>query len=85
MDIKDFSVQELEAELKIRHGRKFAPNCDFTVSKTTGNKWFGWASIGDFYYETDAYQKEENARNELRGCLLAIKEKIEEYLNKKEK
>lgn len=85
MDIKDFSIQELEAELKIRHGRKFAPKCDFSVGKTTGNKWVGWASIGDFYYETDTYPKEEDAQNVLRGCLLAIKEKIEEYLNKKEK
>jgi len=36
--------------------------------------------MGVFYYETDPYKDKQDAVAEQRGCLLAIKEQIEKYL-----
>lgn len=43
--------------------------------------WKATISIGDDYYETDPYADKQDAIDEQRGCLLAIKEQIEKYLD----
>ena len=68
---------------KEQYGRDFAPICDFHVYEF--NDSMGWGAniaIGDFYYETDPYKDKQDAIAEQRGCLLAIKEQIEKYLEK---
>lgn len=66
-------------------GRDFAPECDFSVYKVVGSggsrHWTATISIEDFYYETDPYTDKQKAIDEQRGCLLAIKEQIEKYLD----
>lgn len=44
--------------------------------------WVANIEIGEFYYETDTYKDKQDAIDEQRGCLLAIKEQIEKYLEK---
>ncbi len=65
-------------------GRDFAPECDFDVYEIVGSRgdkhWKATISIEDFYYETDPYTDKQGAIDEQRGCLLAIKEQIEKYL-----
>lgn len=41
-------------------------------------------AIGDCYYETDPHANKQDAIDEQRGCLLAIKEQIEKYLEKEQ-
>lgn len=68
---------------KEKIGREFAPECSFEVYQLDDN--WGWkaaVSIEDFYYETDLYKDKQDAVDEQRGCLLAIKEQIEKYLEK---
>ena len=68
---------------KENFGREFAPECDFEVYEL--NDSMGWGAsvaIGDCYYETDPYADKQDAIDEQRGCLLAIKEQIEKYLEK---
>lgn len=68
---------------KEKIGREFAPECGFEVYQLDDN--WGWkanVSIEDFYYETDPYKDKQDAIDEQRGCLLAIKEQIEKYLEK---
>ena len=68
---------------KEKIGREFAPECDFEVYQLNGNMgWKATVSIEDFYYETDPYKDKQDAIDEQRGCLLAIKEQIEKYLKK---
>ena len=68
---------------KEKYGRDFAPNCDFQVYELNDNmRWGAYVAIGDYYYETDAYTNRQDAIDEQRGCLLAIKEQIEKYLEK---
>jgi hypothetical protein len=68
---------------KESYGREFAPECDFEVYQLIGNRgWKATVSIEDFYYETDPYKDKQDAIDEQRGCLLAIKEQIEKYLEK---
>lgn len=63
-------------------GRKFAPECGFEVYLTDDNMgWGASIAIGDCYYETDPYTDKQGAIDEQRGCLLAIKEQIEKYLD----
>ena len=63
-------------------GRDFAPECGFEVYQLNNNMgWKATVSIEDFYYETDPYTDKQGAINEQRGCLLAIKEQIEKYLD----
>ena len=42
--------------------------------------WGASVAIGDCYYETDPCKDKQDAIAEQRGCLLAIKEQIENYL-----
>ena len=66
---------------KEKIGRDFAPECDFEVYRSDDNRgWIANVSIDGFYYETDPYTDKQGAIDEQRGCLLAIKEQIEEYL-----
>lgn len=68
---------------KEKIGREFAPECDFEVYELNDNMdWGASVAIGDFYYETDPYKDKQDAIAEQRGCLLAIKEQIEKYLEK---
>ena len=68
---------------KEKYGRDFAPECDFSVYELNDNMgWGAYVSIGDCYYETDAYANKQDAIDEQRGYLLAIKEQIEKYLEK---
>lgn len=68
---------------KEQYGRDFAPDCDFQVYELNDDMGFGAnIGIGDFYYETDPYKNKQDAIDEQRGCLLAIKEQIEKYLAK---
>ena len=70
---------------KEQYGMSFAPDCDFKVYETeffVKTWWIGSVSIGDCYYETDPYVNKQDAIAEQRGCLLAIKEQIEKYLEK---
>ena len=68
---------------KERYGRSFAPDCGFEVYELNDNMgWGASVAIGDCYYETDAYVNKQDAIDEQRGFLLAIKEQIEKYLEK---
>lgn len=66
-------------------GRDFAPECGFDVYEIVGSSgdkhWKATISIENFYYETDPYTDKQEAIDEQRGCLLAIKEQIEKYLD----
>ena len=62
------------------YGRTFAAECEFYVSQTRNGLWIAHVSIEDYYYETDPYKNKQDALDEQRGCLLAIKEKIDKYL-----
>jgi hypothetical protein len=65
------------------YGRSFAPDCEFKVFELNENMdWVANIEIGEFYYETDPYKDKQDAIDEQRGCLLAIKEQIEKYLEK---
>ena len=71
---------------KERYGRSFAPDCEFEVYELNDNMgWGASVSIGDCYYATDPYTNRQDAIDEQRGCLLAIKEQIEKYLEKLKK
>ena len=61
---------------KEKYGREFAPDCEFQVYELNDN-WGASVAIGDYYYETDPYANKQDAIDEQRGCLLAIKEQIE--------
>ena len=62
-------------------GRDFAPECGFEVCRSDDNRgWVACIEIGDCYYETDPYTNKQGAIDEQCGCLLAIKEQIEKYL-----
>lgn len=66
---------------KEQYGREFAPECEFEVYELNDNMgWGASVAIGDCYYETDPYKDKQGAIAEQRGCLLAIKEQIENYL-----
>ena len=66
---------------KERYGMVYAPDCEFNVYELNDNMdWGANIAIGDFYYETDPYKDKLDAIDEQRGCLLAIKEQIEKYL-----
>ena len=66
---------------KEQYGREFAPECEFEVYELNDNMgWGASVAIGDCYYETDPYKDKQDAIAEQRGCLLAIKEQIENYL-----
>lgn len=67
---------------KEKRGREFAPECEFEVYELADNIWGASVTIGDCYYETDPYFNRQDAIDEQRGCLLAIKEQIEKYLEK---
>lgn len=68
---------------KEQYGREFAPECDFEVYQLNNDRgWKATVSIEDFYYETDLYADKQDAIDEQRGRLLAIKEQIEKYLEK---
>lgn len=68
---------------KESYGRAFAPDCEFKVYELNENMdWVANIAIGEFYYETDSYKDKQDAIDEQRGCLLAIKEQIEKYLEK---
>jgi hypothetical protein len=68
---------------KESYGRAFAPDCEFKVYQSQEDwSYFGSIDIGEFYYETDPYKDKQDAIDEQRGCLLAIKEQIEKYLEK---
>ena len=67
---------------KEKLGRGFAPECEFEVYELADNIWGASVAIGDCYYETDPYVNRQDAIDEQRGCLLAIKEQIEKYLEK---
>lgn len=67
---------------KEQKGRDFAPECGFEVYRYDDNMgWIANVSIENFYYETDPYTDKQGAIDEQRGCLLAIKEQIEKYLD----
>ena len=71
---------------KEKLGKEFAPECEFDVYELNDNMgWGASIAIGDCYYETDPYKDKQDAIAEQRGCLLAIKEQIEEYLTKLDK
>ena len=66
---------------KEQYGREFAPECEFEVYELNDNiGWGASVAIGDCYYETDPCKDKQDAIAEQRGCLLAIKEQIENYL-----
>ena len=66
---------------KEQYGRDFAPDCGFEVYELYDNRgWRASVLIGDCYFETDVYHNKQDAIAEQRGCLLAIKEQIEKYL-----
>ena len=66
---------------KEQYGREFAPECEFEVYELNDNMgWGASVAIGDCYYETDPCKDKQDAIAEQRGCLLAIKEQIENYL-----
>ncbi len=68
---------------KEQYGRFCAPDCEFEVYGLNDNMvWSASVAIGDCYYETDPYTNKQDAIDEQRGCLLAIKEQIEKYLEK---
>lgn len=77
--------EEVMTNIKEQIGRDFAPECDFSVYEVVGSggdrHWKATVSIEDFYYETDLYTDKQGAIDEQRGCLLAIKEQIEKYLD----
>lgn len=73
--------EEVMTNIKEQIGRDFAPECDFSVYKVGNRHWTATILIGDFYYETDPYTDKQGAIDEQRGCLLAIKEQIEKYLD----
>lgn len=77
--------EEVMTNIKEQIGRDFAPECDFSVYEVVGSggdrHWKATVLIEDFYFETDLYAGKQGAIDEQRGCLLAIKEQIEKYLD----
>lgn len=77
--------EEVMTNIKEQIGRDFAPECDFSVYEVVGSggdrHWKATVLIEDFYFETDLYTGKQGAIDEQRGCLLAIKEQIEKYLD----
>lgn len=58
-------------------GRSFAPKVDIDFWEDEAGIFCGSLSIGELYYETDRWSKQENVIRELKGCLAGIKEQIE--------
>ena len=58
-------------------GRSFAPKVDIDFWEDEAGIFCGSRSIGELYYETDRWSKQENVIRELKGCLAGIKEQIE--------
>lgn len=60
-------------------GRSFAPKVDVEMN-TSLNRYSASVSIGEDYYETDAYPRPEYALAEAKGYLDGIKSNIEKEL-----
>lgn len=64
-------------------GRRYSPRVSHFVGwHKESDRWFASVSMGDYYYETDRYKDKDGAVSELLGCLEALKEKIEQVINK---
>lgn len=60
-------------------GRSFAPKVDIDFWEDEAGIFCGSLSIGELYYETDRWSKQENVIRELKGCWEKIKEQIEKH------
>ncbi len=58
----------------------FNPKVYYSVDNVYDDKWIGTLSIGEYYYETNPYDKKEDAISDISQCMFNIKRQIETAL-----